>query len=122
LELFSELKLNDKDPVYQQIIKYIKMQIHLGKLEDGDELPSRREIASMLAINPNTVQKAFKILEDIGLVSTGTNVRSVICITDKIRHDIKDELTECEVIDFINYFKSINLSFKDAVELLTKLW
>ena len=49
---------NDKEPVYIQIIRYIKQQIVRGDLQPGDPIPSRREMAVNIKVNPNTVQKA----------------------------------------------------------------
>ncbi|MDO7204997.1 GntR family transcriptional regulator [Paraclostridium bifermentans] len=51
---------NDKEPVYIQIIRYIKQQIVIGELGIGDIIPSRRDMAVMIKVNPNTVQKHIK--------------------------------------------------------------
>ena len=53
------LKLDNRTPVYVQVIQYFKEQIASGALEMGEEIPSRRELASKLKINPNTVQRAY---------------------------------------------------------------
>ena len=53
---FHDLTLDPKIPVYQQIGEYVKRQVLLGNAEDGDVLPSRREIATILKVNLNTVQ------------------------------------------------------------------
>jgi DNA-binding transcriptional regulator YhcF (GntR family) len=75
-----------------------------------------------LGINPNTVQKAYKMLEDEGLLSTGNNVKSTVVINDSVKSKIKDELTDGAVTEFVAYAKQINLSYKDTIELITKLW
>ena len=48
-------------PIYQQIIRYVKQGIAAGTIRDGEELPSRRVLSALLAVNPNTVQKAYRI-------------------------------------------------------------
>ena len=51
-----------------QIIRYIKRGAVAGTIRDGDELPSRRVLSALLGINPNTVQKAFHLLEEEQLI------------------------------------------------------
>ena len=46
-------------PVFQQIIDQVKLDIALGRLVPGDRLPTVRELAATLAINPNTIAKAY---------------------------------------------------------------
>ena len=122
MELFEDMILNDSEPVYQQIIKYIKIKIHLGNIQNGDELTSRRVLAGTLGINPNTVQKAYKMLEEAGILSTGSNVKSTVIVNEQIIENIKDELTCVAAKEFVDYAKKIDLSFKDTIELITKLW
>ena len=56
---FSDLQLHDMEPVYVQIVRHLKRAIFLGEAAVGESLPSRRELAAQLCINPNTAQKAF---------------------------------------------------------------
>ena len=46
---------NDREPVYLQIIRYTKQKVVRGELNPGDTIPSRREMAQILKVNPNTV-------------------------------------------------------------------
>lgn len=57
-------------PVYQQIVDQIKREIALGRLSSTDKIPTVRELAAQLIINPNTIAKAYRILEQQGIVST----------------------------------------------------
>ena len=57
-------------PIYQQIIRYVKQGIAAGTIRDGEELPSRRVLSALLAVNPNTVQKAYRMMEEEGLVES----------------------------------------------------
>ena len=61
---------NDKEPVYLQIIKYFKQQIVIGEFKPGDIIPSRREMAVNIKVNPNTVQKSYKEMEEMGIINT----------------------------------------------------
>jgi GntR family transcriptional regulator len=57
-------------PVYQQIIDQIKRDIALGRLTQDEKLPTVRQLAGRLAINPNTIAKAYRQLEQEGIIVT----------------------------------------------------
>ncbi|RLC62127.1 MAG: GntR family transcriptional regulator [Chloroflexi bacterium] len=57
-------------PVYQQIVDHIKRDIALGRLHKDEKLPTVRELAAQLAINPNTIAKAYRQLEREGIIVT----------------------------------------------------
>lgn len=57
-------------PVYQQIIGQIKRDIALGRLTKDEKLPTVRQLAAQLAINPNTIAKAYRQLEQEGIIVT----------------------------------------------------
>ncbi len=119
---FSTLKLHNKEPVYVQIVRFLKQQILLGNALDGDELPSRRELAFQLDINPNTVQKAFRQMEDEGFIRTGSNVRSQLMIDDAIYTRIEEELTLALVREFVLSAREVKLSYNRVIEMLGQMW
>ena len=53
---------------YAQVVQQVKQALRLGWLQPGDQLPTVHEVAAAIVINPNTVQKAYKELEQEGLV------------------------------------------------------
>ena len=59
-------------PPYLQIVQQVKQAIRLGIIQEGDQLPTVKEVVSMIAINPNTVFKAYRELEMLGLVEGRT--------------------------------------------------
>ena len=64
------LDYRDARPIYAQIIDGFKEQITAGILKSGDKLPSVRELAADLAINPNTIQRSYRSLESDGWIVT----------------------------------------------------
>jgi GntR family transcriptional regulator len=72
------LSRRDGVPTYRQIVNQIKHMIASGRLAPGEELPAIRTLAEQLMINPNTVARAYQVLELDGLVTkrrtTGTYV------------------------------------------------
>lgn len=63
-----ELNYGDHRPIYEQIKEKTKEYIVNGAMKEHEKLPSVREVASHLAINPNTIQKAYKELELEGYI------------------------------------------------------
>ncbi len=110
--------INNNRPIYEQIKeKFIELIIN-NALREGDKLPSVRELASMLTVNPNTISKAYSRLEDEGMIETlkgkGTFVRAgakelVLAYNyDILMKKIKDVLESA---------KSLNIKFNVLVDL-----
>jgi GntR family transcriptional regulator len=55
-------------PIYRQLVEQVRREVMLGRMAAGDQLPTLREVVDALAINPNTVVKAYAELEHEGLV------------------------------------------------------
>ena len=75
---FNGLVLGTELPIYQQIVLYIKRGIAAGTILTGDELPSRRMLSALLGVNPNTIQKAYRLLEEEGLISSHAGAKSLV--------------------------------------------
>lgn len=65
-------------PPYLQLVHQVRQAVLLGYLKDGDRLPMIREAVEQLAINPNTVSKAYRQLEQEGLVSAKPGVGTFV--------------------------------------------
>ena len=68
--MFIKVDTKSAVPIYSQIIEQIKYSIASKSLKSGDKLPSIRELAGQLVINPNTVIKAYTELEREGIIAT----------------------------------------------------
>jgi GntR family transcriptional regulator len=68
-------------PPYQQIVRQVHRALRLGMLRVGDQLPTVKEVVERLAINPNTVLKAYKELEHSGLVSPRPGIGTFVTAT-----------------------------------------
>jgi len=69
-------------PVYQQIIDQIKRDIALGRLIKDEKLPTVRQLAKQLAINPNTIAKAYRQLEQEGIIVTKPGTGAFVASLD----------------------------------------
>ena len=114
----QDIQFNKKEPMYPQLSRYIKKLILADELKHYEELPSRRELALQLSINPNTVQKAYKQLEDEGIIKTISNVRSVVIVNEKILEKLRSETMK----EFVKECQTSGLDFQQTIVWLTKLW
>lgn len=73
------LDYRDARPIYCQIVDNYRSQITAGILAPGDRLPSVRELATQLAINPNTIQRAYRELELQGWIASVPGKGSFVC-------------------------------------------
>ena len=64
------LDMSDKRPIYEQIVDTYKKQIAMGVIQPDEKLPSVRQLAIEMSINPNTIQKAYAELERSGFIYT----------------------------------------------------
>ena len=73
------LDYRDARPIYMQIMDRFRDQISAGVLEPGEKLPSVRELAVQLSINPNTIQRSYKMLEAEGWIATVPGKGCFVC-------------------------------------------
>ncbi len=72
MALWMQISSGSETPIYQQLVEQISGAIARGELRTGDKLPAVRALAAELVINPNTVARAYTLLEQSGLVTTKT--------------------------------------------------
>lgn len=111
---------NNRDPVYLQVIRYFKEQIAKGYLSPGQQIPSRRELANQLKINPNTAQRAYKEMEEEGLIFTEGNLPSRITNDERIIQKVRNELILEAVHTFVESVRSINVPLDEVIKLVTE--
>ncbi len=109
-------------PIYQQIVLYIKREISSGSIHPDDEMPSRRVLSSLLGVNPNTVQKAYKMLEDEGIIQSHSGAKSLILLDEEKRKKIKTDLLETDARNAVNTLKQMGISKEEACGLIVKFW
>ncbi len=119
---FTKLELNKLIPIYIQIIRHVKMEILAGNAQDGYEMPSRRILSTLLGVNPNTVQKAYKQMEEEGIIISYPGSKSLVVVNEDNTILIRQELISDEVLSFINSAKAMGLNLDQAKSLLDKYW
>ena len=105
-----------------QIIHQLKMGIAAGTVQDGEELPSRRTLSALLGVNPNTIQKAFRILEEEGLIVSHVGAKSFVSVTREQVQRLEQQLPDTHARQFIKQMQAIGLSCTQVVGLVERLW
>jgi GntR family transcriptional regulator len=76
-ELFN-VAIGSAEPIYRQLVALVRRRVAAGQFGAGDEMPSVRDLAQALALNPMTVSKAFSILETVGILQRRRGMTMVI--------------------------------------------
>lgn len=119
--MIIKLDMSSDTPIYQQLRNEIVMGIGSGKLASGEGLPTVRQLASDLGINPMTVQKSYSLLKDEGFIEIdrrhGARVREI----PKVR-DEDQERFDCELSALIGEALARGLDKWEFLELVAKIF
>ena len=116
------LEFNSQEPIYLQIIRYFKQQIVLGTLKCGDEIPSRRELAATLKVNANTVQRAYKEMEEMGIIETVKNFQSTVTTNERSIQMLRNELISDAVTGLVKALKPIGVDKDEVKKIIDESW
>ena len=119
---FDRLVLDESGPIYLQILRYVKQGIAAGSIENGEELPSRRVVSALLGVNPNTVQKAYRLLEEEGLIQSHTGAKSCVVADEAARSRVRTQLLGQDARAMISAMKQMGVTREEAMALLDTLW
>ena len=111
------LDYRDARPIYSQIIDGFREQIAAGVLQPGEKLPSVRDLASELAINPNTIQRAYRQLELEGWIVSMQGKGSFVSGEMSIRQRESERL----LAEFDRMVAALERSGVDRRELIARL-
>jgi GntR family transcriptional regulator len=115
------LNLESGVPVYRQIMDQVRTGMASGALVAGDQLPTVRQLAVDLAINPNTVARAYRELELGGLLETHQGTGSFISAQKIKRADAERERQLSQIVgDCVSRAGAMGFTVDDVVEQLRK--
>ena len=117
-----EWNLDRKRPIAPQLCEQLSVQIAGGQFPPGCRLPSVRDIALSAGVNPNTVQKAYRMLEEEGLISSHSGAKSLMQLDDVKVSRVRNELLETEVGALVGALRQSGVSKAEAVALFERLW
>ena len=111
-----DIDFNAAYPIYEQVIEEIKKELVRGDLKAGAKLPSQRKLAKQIDVNPNTVQRAYREMEQRGLVETKRGRGTFIKDDEQVMIEIKKEMAETAVINFIEEMISLGFKKENIIE------
>lgn len=113
--MLISLDYQSRTPIYEQIVLEIERYVALGILKTEDQLPPIRELATDLGINPNTVKKAYSILESKGvIVSLSTKGTFISIHTEKVTQE-KIESKISEIKNIIGELENLGLTKEEII-------
>jgi DNA-binding transcriptional regulator YhcF (GntR family) len=111
-------EFNSREPVYLQVVRHFKVWIATDRLKAGQTIPSRRELAVLAKINPNTAQRAYREMEEKRLIVTEGNSPSRITGDERVLRSVRSELLEEAVDRFLELIRPIDVSTDELVALV----
>ena len=107
-------------PIYIQILNQVQQQVSGGTLKPGAQLPTVRALASELRVNFNTVARAYRLLDDAGVISTqqgrGTYVSEKP--PPEVEKKLREETLEALAREYIGEAKRLNFSDAEISQML----
>ena len=111
------LDLKDARPLYEQIVERFKHLILCGALPEDEKLPSVRNLAMELSINPNTIQKAYGELEREGFIYSVKGRGNFVAASSKLKEAKKEEL-KTRILALVKEGETIGLTREEIIQLL----
>ena len=119
---FERFTMEDGLPIYTQIIRHIKRVIAAGVIKDREEMPSRRVLSALLGVNPNTIQKAYRLLEEEGIIESHSGAKSYALVDAAQVERVREQLLESDAKAIISAMKQMGVPKAEALGLVDRLW
>lgn len=110
------LDYQSRIPIYEQIVNSIERLVALGIIKENEQIPSIRDMASSIGVNPNTVKKSYDILENNGVITTISTKGTFISNNIKKTTDDKINKELTVIKDKINELMKMGISFDEIIK------
>lgn len=109
-------------PIYVQIVEQVQQSVAAGKLKTGDQLPTVRQLASEIRVNFNTVARAYRMLDEAGLISTqqGRGTYILDQPAEKLNDLLKQETLEDQAARFLSELMRKGFKPKEIQEVVDR--
>jgi len=112
------MEFNNSIPIYLQIIDSIKQDIVVGKLKAGQKMSSIRELARILKVNPNTMQRVYQELDREKITFTKRGMGTYVTEEKKTISSLKEEISQKIILDFVEGMNKLGFSNKELINIL----
>ena len=113
-----KIEFSPNTPIYIQVMEYVKKEIVTGHLLSGDKIPSVRELASELQVNPNTIQRTFQELERDGVVVTRRGMGRYVTNEGEKTMDLRKDMAKELLHSFIDGMDNLGFSEEEILSIL----
>lgn len=114
---------SSEEPIYEQIVRQIKEAILKGELEEGELLPSIRNLAKELQISVITTKRAYDELEKEGFITTIPGKGTYVAAQNKeLMREKRLKIVEEKLVEAVIAAKAVNLSLEEIKEMLEILY
>ncbi|OJF77360.1 MAG: hypothetical protein BKP49_02535 [Treponema sp. CETP13] len=114
------IHFSDSGPIYLQIVEDFKLQLANGTLKSGEKLPSGRDLAIQIKVNPNTVARAYQELERQGITETRRGLGTFIVENKDLVPKLREAMSMKIIDDFLMYMKAAGFSADEIPALITE--
>jgi GntR family transcriptional regulator len=111
-------ELDLSQPLYEQVTEQMRQSIARGGLETGSRIPSIRELAQHLKVNPNTVMRSYQELERDGLIETRIGQGTYVTASEDKVKAVRRSLARLAAEEYAQTMRKLGLDLKDARALL----
>jgi len=111
-------QIDSNSPIYRQLMEYIVIHIVSGRYIPGERLPSVRDLAEKVAVNPNTMQKALTELEKEGLVYSQRTAGRFVTQDKELIQKKKKDIALQEIDTFLTKMESMGFSRNEIRQLI----
>ena len=116
-----EFNFDNNVPIYIQIVEQLKIYIISEKISPGERLPSVRDLALQMKVNPNTMQKALGELEQLNLIYTERTNGKFVTNDKKLIYNYKKKYAESLSNKYFASMENIGFSKEDTINYLKEL-
>lgn len=113
-----EVNFDNNTPIYMQLVDYFKVYIISGKVKPGEKLPSVRDLATDIKVNPNTMQKALVELESINLVYTERTNGKYVTKDENVIKELKDFYAKEKAKEFYKNMQEVGFNKNQILKYL----
>ena len=113
-----KVNFDNNVPIYLQLVEILKNKIISGEFKSGERIPSVRELALIMKVNPNTMQKALVELENLNLIYTERTNGRFVTNDNKIINTSKNQNAKTLTNDFLQNMYDLGFSKDEIIEYL----
>ncbi len=120
--MWFKVDMRSPKPIYDQIKQGIKERVLRQEIQENETIPSIRDLASALRVNPNTVVRAYKELEAEGLIFARPGMGYIVVQSpEEVRDSMKEDIQQL-ILEVLKKAKYYGMTYEEWMEVTSDLW